>query len=288
MLPAGRYPASSFVVPGLSSRWACDNLGKLLSGCSIKRMPPQVSAAQCNCMVYYAAMAKKKNLPEYILRRTSRRRSVAIMVLPDGTLEVRAPKRVSIGFIETFLHERLEWIKQKQKERETRPQLPKRTWLDGDVFYINGVPHTLVVKESSRISVEVADGELILFQTDPTNATRARHNLMQWYKDQALHDFKPRLARLANAMEEKVPNLEITNAKQRWGSCQAKKRMVRLSVRLLMAPKDVQDYVIVHELAHLKHMDHSRDFWNRVATFCRHYKAMEEKLSHNAQLWRFD
>ena len=233
-------------------------------------------------------MAKTKDLPEYILRRTSRRRSVAILVLPDGSLEVRAPKRVSMGFIETFLHERLDWIERKRQERTARPRLPERTWQDGDVFYIHGVPHTLVVKEGNRIHIEVADGELILYQTDPSNAKRARHNLMQWYKEQAEHDFKPRLARLANAMEEKPPTLEITNAKQRWGSCQAKKRMVRLSVRLLMAPKDVQDYVMVHELAHLKHMDHSRDFWDRVAAFCRNYRVYEDKLNHNAQLWRFD
>lgn len=240
------------------------------------------------CFTIIATMAKASQLPDYILRRTSRRRSVAILVLPDGTLEVRAPKRVSIGFIETFLEERMDWIERKRKERKARPQLPTRTWQDGDVFYINGVPHTLVVKESSRVSVEIADGELILFQNDPASIKRVRHNLMQWYKEQAEHDFKPRLARLANAMEEQVPTLEITNAKQRWGSCQGKKRIVRLSVRLLMAPKDVQDYVMVHELAHLKHMDHSRDFWQRVATFCRHYKAMEEKLNHHAQLWRFD
>lgn len=233
-------------------------------------------------------MDKTINLPDYTLRRTARRRSVAIMILPDGSLEVRAPKRVSIGFIESFIEERLEWIHRKRKERNARPQLPTRTWQDGDVFYINGEAHTLLVKENSRVSVEVSPDQITLYQTDPKNTKRVRENLMQWFKDQAEHDFKPRLARLANAMEEKVPTLEITNAKQRWGSCQGQKRIVRLSVRLLMAPKDVQDYVMVHELAHLKHMDHSKAFWDRVATFCRNYRVYEDKLKHHAQLWRFD
>lgn len=233
-------------------------------------------------------MTKAPSLPDYILRRTDRRRSVAIMILPDGSLEIRAPKRVSQRFIESFIEERLDWIDRKRKERHARPQLPKRTWQNGDVFYIHGQPHTLCVKENSRIAVEVSPEQITLYQTDPQNTKRVRENLMQWFKQQTELDLKPRLARLANAMEEKVPTLEITNAKQRWGSCQGQKRVVRLSLRLLMAPRDVQDYVMIHELAHLKHMDHSKDFWHRVATFCRNYRVYEDKLNHHAQLWRFD
>ncbi len=227
-------------------------------------------------------------LPDYILRRTDRRRSVAILVLADGSLEVRAPQRVSQRFIEEFIVERMDWIERKKNERKKRPQTAARTWQTGDIFYLTGQPYQLIVKPSSRVSVEVSDGALVLYQTDPTNTERVRHNLMQWYKEQAEQEFKPRLARFANGMEEKIPELIISNAKQRWGSCQAKKRIIRLSVRLLMASKEVQDYVIIHELAHLKHMDHSSDFWGRVAQFCKNWKQLEETLGHHAQLWRFD
>lgn len=230
----------------------------------------------------------ENNLPEYTLRRTNRRRSVALMLLPDGSLEVRAPKRVSQNFIEEFIAERMAWVERKKAEQQVRPKAPKRSWQDGDIFYIEGAPYTLKVKQANRVYVE-RDGEtLTLYQKDPTNAKRVRENLMGWFKAEAERVFKPRLARHANSMEEAVPKLIISTAKQRWGSCQGKKRVVRLSFRLLMASKDVQDYVMIHELAHLKHMDHSKAFWARVEAFYPHWEAMEQRLKHNAGLWTFD
>ena len=210
------------------------------------------------------------------------------MLHTDGSLEVRAPKRVSTRFIEEFIAERMAWIERKRAEQTNRPKTKKRTWQDGDVFYLHGAPYTLNVKAGNQIAVELGSDTLTLYQKDPENTQRVRHNLMQWYKQEAEKTFKPRLARHANSMEEAVPALAISTAKQRWGSCQGKKRVVRLAMRLLMATKDVQDYVMVHELAHLKHMDHSSNFWARVEDFCPHWQNMEQKLKHNAGLWLFD
>lgn len=210
------------------------------------------------------------------------------MLLPDGSLEVRAPKRVSQSFIEAFIAERMDWVARKKAEQTARPKAQKRTWQNGDEFHVAGKPYTLRVLEGNQVDVSLDDGTITLYQKDPDNAKRVRHNLMQWYKDQAEKEFKPRLARHANSMEEAVPELLISTAKQRWGSCQGKKRVVRLSFRLLMASKDVQDYVMIHELAHLKHMDHSKNFWQRVADFCPYWEKMEDKLKHHSALWVFD
>lgn len=230
----------------------------------------------------------ENNLPDYTLRRTSRRRSVALMLLPDGSLEVRAPRRVSQNFIEEFIAERMAWVERKKAEQQVRPKTEERRWQSGDIFYIDGKPLTLTVKQASRVCVERDEQTLTLYQKDPANTKRVRENLMAWFKAEAEKNFKPRLARHANSMEEKVPALLISTARQRWGSCQAKKRVVRLSFPLLMASRDVQDYVMIHELAHLKHMDHSSAFWSRVADFCPHWQKMEDKLKHHAGLWVFD
>ena len=231
-------------------------------------------------------------IPDYTLRRTARRRSVALMLLPDGSLEVRAPKRVSQNFIEEFISERMAWIARKKAEQTKHPKAEKRTWQEGDVFCIHGVPHTLKLKQNNRVFVERYEERdrniLTLYQKDPTNKKRVRENLMAWFKNETERTLKPRLARHANSMEEQVPELLMSTAKQRWGSCQGKKRLVRLSFRLLMATKDVQDYVMIHELAHLKHMDHSEKFWARVETFCPNWQAMEQKLKRHNGLWVFD
>lgn len=226
-------------------------------------------------------------LPSYTVIRTQRR-SIALVLRPNGTLEVRAPKRVSKAFIEAFIREKAAWIAQKKAKQKARPQQTPRTWQNGDTFYFMGTPYTLHINQGQKTHIERTKNNLVLHQKTPENIERVRYNLAQWYKKEALKAFSPRLNAYAHQMGAHMPTLLITNAKQQWGSCQGQKRVVRLSLKLLMAEQDVQDYVLIHELAHLKHMNHSKDFWNHVANFCPNWKDLQQKLHHHANLWRFD
>lgn len=225
---------------------------------------------------------------EYTLRHTRRRRTMALVMLPDGTLEVRAPKGVRKGVVEAFVAERAAWINKHRTRQESWPSVAPRTWQSGEVFYLHGEPYTLNVVTGGKVAVSVGETTLTLAQRDPENPVRVRHNLAKWYCDEALGHFTPRVAELADVMGEAAPHLAISTPRQRWGSCIASRAQVRLAHRLLMTPPDVQDYVIIHELSHLKHMDHSAAFWARVETFCPRYKAYEKALRVNNRLWTFD
>lgn len=227
-------------------------------------------------------------VPAYTLRHTGRRRSLALVVLPDGSLEVRAPKWVKRPMIEQFVRERTPWIEKKRAERDTLPRVEPRRWQTGDIFYFYGQSHTLEVIAGSRVSVRLAGGKIILTQQDPQNTTRVRHNLMNWFKEEAYQHFLPVLYKHADRMGEKPPKLLISIAKQRWGSCLASRREIRLSIRLLMAPQDVQEYVMIHELAHLKHMNHGNRFWARVAAYSPNWEEHEKALRDHNSAWVFD
>lgn len=226
-------------------------------------------------------------LPEYTVVRTKqRRRSIAMTLRSDGVLEVRAPRWVTERDVEKFIRDRMDWVEKQKARLAKRPATIEHQYEEGETFYLDGEPITLTIHTGPK-KVWVENNSLHVRLRTPT-AEAAEKAVIQFYKTLALERFQVALADLAADMgETKSMQLLITNAKGRWGSCTDRGRVIRLSAKLLMAPPLVQDYVIVHELCHLEHMDHSPRFWAKVASFCPNFKAHEKALRDNAGLWQF-
>ena len=111
----------------------------------------------------------------------------------------------------------------------------------------------------------------------PNNHALISRKVIQWYKNQAALDFSRRLEILATKLGVATPPLTLSNAQSRWGSCNSRGE-VRLNWRLLQAPPHIINYVICHELAHLKQMNHSAKFWAVVESLFPNYKAAEKGL----------
>jgi predicted metal-dependent hydrolase len=107
--------------------------------------------------------------------------------------------------------------------------------------------------------------------------TAVSHKVIQWYKKQALADFSRRLEIFSAKLGVSFKSLTLSNAKSRWGSCNSRKE-IRLNWRLLQAPPHIINYVVCHELAHLKEMNHSAKFWATVASIYPDYKLAEKEL----------
>jgi predicted metal-dependent hydrolase len=111
----------------------------------------------------------------------------------------------------------------------------------------------------------------------PDNHALIHHKVVQWYQKQAMTDFARRLTILATKLGVPTPPLTLSNAKSRWGSCNSRGE-VRLNWRLLQASPSIINYVICHELAHLKQMNHSAKFWAVVESLFSDYKQAENAL----------
>jgi predicted metal-dependent hydrolase len=109
--------------------------------------------------------------------------------------------------------------------------------------------------------------------------------VIAWYHDQAISYFNERVVAMAARLGATPRRLAISNAKHLWGSCNSNGE-VRLNWRLMQADPEVIDYVVVHELAHLKHMDHSPRFWATVASICPEYRRLREELKEKDVLYR--
>jgi len=157
-----------------------------------------------------------------------------------------------------------DWIIRKLEEwsgHETREQ----RWADGVQLAFLGSELTLKVVTDAVLLPPVLLDQWCLQITvaDASKESRIREAAIGWYRRHAARNFNDRIARYTAAMQLPAPKVFLSNARTQWGSCNAR-RQVRLNWRLVQAPQEVVDYVVVHELAHLIEMNHSKRFWRIV------------------------
>ncbi|ACT48780.1 M48 family metallopeptidase [Methylotenera mobilis] len=212
---------------------------------------------------------------QYTLERRQRR-TVGLKITQEG-LVIHAPLRIGQAYLESLIVLKADWILKKLETRSAN-QLPPMQWQDGDQLLLLGNPITLVTKQDIRSrAVEYTPGYLQLAMPNHHESSAVARKVLQWYKKQALTDFSRRLALFATKLGVPTPELFLSNARSRWGSCNSRKE-IRLNWRLLQAPPHIINYVVCHELAHLKEMNHSAKFWATVATIFPDYKAAEKEL----------
>ncbi len=211
----------------------------------------------------------------YTLERRQRR-TVGLKITQEG-LVVHAPKRIAQTILESLIAQKADWILKKLEARSANQQPPMQ-WQHGNQLLLLGNTITLVTKQDIRSrAVEYTPGFLQLAMPNHDEPSAVERKVLQWYKKQALTDFSRRLALFATKLGVPTPELFLSNARSRWGSCNSRKE-IRLNWRLLQAPPHIINYVVCHELAHLKEMNHSAKFWAVVASIFPDYKTAEKEL----------
>jgi hypothetical protein len=214
----------------------------------------------------------------------SKRRTIAIQVDQNGLVTVRTPLHIPDHKIDAFVEKHQDWINKKvhsavQKQASTQP----RHFVAGDYFWFLGKEYPLQInKDSQKSNLLLNENTFILKQ----NCEDPRKAFVTWYKKQASIWILERLDQYVKERGLAYRKISITSAKTRWGSCTARKHL-NFSWRLMMLPPDIIEYVIVHELAHLKFMNHSAKFWEHVASFDKESKAKRKWLrehQHNYNL----
>jgi len=227
----------------------------------------------------------------------ARRRSIGMRIGPDG-LSVRAPRWTSLLEIDQVLQARAEWIVRKlyeSRDRHTHLQQTRIDWCDGAVFpYLGGLLR-LRLDPSHGFSavgaalVEAQGGPLLreLRIALPVDASAAqiRDATQAWLMRQAQALFEERLNYFAPQLQVRWTRLSLSNADKRWGSAKSD-GSIRLNWRLMHFELPVIDYVVAHELSHLRVMNHSPHFWQTVGSVMPDYPQQREKLKDpTAPLW---
>lgn len=216
---------------------------------------------------------------EYAFRR-SQRHSIGFLVNENG-LRVTAPQRMPIKTIEEAIREKERWITSKLDYFRTRykQQTAPSTLENGTLLPYLGAPICLRLHQgqSDNILFHTNNKELVVTATQPLTPAVIADRLTTWFQEKAREIFARRLPVFAAILGVSYRAFSLSSAKSRWGSCSISGH-IRLNWRLVHFPPELIDYVIAHELAHLREMNHSKHFWNWVAQAYPDYKAARNRL----------
>ncbi len=217
----------------------------------------------------------------YELIRSSRK-TLSIQIMADARLVVRAPLRMPRREIDGFVLQKRRWIDEKQEMMRARVALHKPAEpASGEEFPILGRKLMLAVSERAK-QIDVV-GDTLAFPK--AWLPKAEQRLRRWYCEQAAAILNERLARWRDLTGIHYGSVRLSDARKRWGSCSSKGSL-NFSWRLVMAPVDVIDYVVVHELVHIEHMNHSKAFWARVGEIMPDYESRKKWLRDHSGLLR--
>lgn len=212
------------------------------------------------------------------------RRTIGLKITESG-LVVHAPKRIFLFELNRVLQEKAQWIITKLEARVQNAQ-PPMVWAHGaDLHYLGNLLTLEIVAANSARKPQLIQEKLCIHLKTPALEANIhaefegiiQRRATQWLKQQALQDFSRRIQVFAAKLGVETPPLALSNARARWGSCSSRGE-VRLNWRLIQAPPHIVNYVVCHELAHLKHMNHSAQFWAQVEALYPDYKRAEKEL----------
>jgi predicted metal-dependent hydrolase len=209
----------------------------------------------------------------------SRRRTVALVIERDGSLTVRAPLRMAEGRIRDFVESHAGWIvKNQARVRAALPAAPKQ-FVEGETFLFLGREYPLTIVPRQRPALTF-DGTA--FRLAKSALPRAEEAFIRWYKEQAAALLFERVRMLGEMYGFRHKKLRISSARTRWGSCSSLGTL-SFTYRLVMAPPEVVDYVVLHELVHTQVRNHSKTFWNRLGALMPDYKTRLGWLKKNGK-----
>jgi predicted metal-dependent hydrolase len=218
----------------------------------------------------------------YRIRRSDRARRARIVVDADG-VEVVVPRRMALRHVEPFVAEKQRWIERTLERYEAAVREAPRTILadGGSVPYLGERLELVVPVEPGRTRPHVARrGERLIVKVASGGRAEVEDALERWYRKRAREEIAMRLDYATARAGTDWTRLSIRGQRTRWASCSQDGAM-SFNWRLLLAPVEILDYVVEHEVAHLEILDHSKRFWKLLGSRCPDYREHERWLKAN-------
>jgi predicted metal-dependent hydrolase len=228
----------------------------------------------------------------YSIRRGNRKKTVAINITPTAQVIVLAPHFLGKDKIERFVVKKAPWILEKQAYFARLSELyPEKEFVSGEQILFLGRNYRLkLIKSETYSDTPTLVGRRMFISIDKylnlENKRRLiRDMLSKWYFSKTKNIIKQRISRYVKIMGVKQPKFKIKEQKKRWGSC-SNRAILRFNWRISMAPISVIDYIVVHELCHLKVKNHSSDFWKLVSLALPDYQRRRDWLKNNSAIFK--
>jgi hypothetical protein len=211
----------------------------------------------------------------------SRRRSITISISPHNGVVIRAPKGVSLQRIDRFVNEKSQWIKKHIDNYSDSVRINYgKKYTDGEHHFYMGKEHILKLTRFPKLFVREYDGTIEAGLPDTGDSTKIKAMLDKWYHEKALLKFSLLLDRILLKYENYHFNpseIVVRASKSRWGSCSSKGK-ISISSELIKLDEKFYEYIIIHELCHLKHPNHGIYFYKLLEEMLPDYKQVRKEL----------
>jgi predicted metal-dependent hydrolase len=211
--------------------------------------------------------------------RTKRRKTASIKVI-DGLVQAIVPDQLSDGRVEALIQKRTPWIRKKLREQSQAVTPKPKEYVSGESFTYLGRNYRLKVHRGTDREVKLKGGYLEVGLPKKPKDGEIRNALVEWYEGHALERLIEKTNRYAGIMGVTPNSISVRDYKSRWGSCSSKGE-ISYNWRIIIAPHHIVDYVVVHELCHLKHPNHSPAYWKSVKREISDYEIYRQWLKEH-------
>ena len=220
-----------------------------------------------------------------LITRTKRKKTISILI-KGGNVEVKAPFNLKQNEIDAFILKKEKWIKNKILFQKKIKQLPKKKFINGEIFKFLGKDLILKINISDAKKIYIKNDYICLDLKNNTknNRDKIKKELELFYRSFSEKILKEKTLIESKKMNLKVEKIKVRSYKNRWGSCSSNGD-ISYNWKLIMAPEKIINYVIIHELCHLIHFNHSRDYWKEVSKKLPNYRESKEWLKSNQYLF---
>lgn len=209
-----------------------------------------------------------------------KRKTLEIRIEPPDNISVIAPKRASEKDILRMVETKANWIVKKLSELKEIEKLKKnKEYVNGESFMYLGRYYSLEIIIDETVSKPITklyQGKFYI-TTNTRDQDKLKESMKKWYYDKSLEKILERVEHFQSYFSVKPNSIKVKEQKKRWGSCTSR-RDILINWRISMAPADVLDYLVVHEMCHMVQMNHSSDFWKLVERIMPDYKRRRDWL----------
>lgn len=213
--------------------------------------------------------------------RSSKRKTAAIKI-QKGCVFVMVPAFLKLAAIEAIVASKQRWIKEKLAQQNELVAVQPKQYSAGEIFGYLGKDHYLTIVTAKTASIRLSQDRLEVSLRAATAAPEKtiKQLLSQWYAQQAVVELNRRTGYYAGIIGVKPRTITVKTFRARWGSCTSSGN-IYYNWKIIIAPGHIVDYVVIHELCHLLHHNHSPAFWQAVARYCPDYRECTAWLKAN-------
>ncbi len=215
------------------------------------------------------------------IKKTNRKKTISIVV-KNQIVKVLVPNYVGDLEIEKLIESKISWIQKKLSLERNGKILNNKNYINGEVFKYLGRDYYLIIKPGNSLNIDIVGNKLVVNTINYNNPLKIKEEIKLWYINKAEKKIKVIHRYYESLMKLSANKLIFGEYKSKWGSCNSKK-VISYDWRIIMSPITVINYLVVHEISHIVHPNHSKAFWSYVSNYIEDYKDKKKWLRLNSK-----